>query len=358
MDPKVTLTRLRFPSAVLVLTSIAVLCAHKSSPCDSLAELEQLPIQYDGLELRVEAVKDTFIIGEPITVEILLINASNHEVFDPCILSAAVGGLALYAYNSDTSVVRMENSFSGSLAPVPDSRLLPGCCIGTVVIIGGCDMLAVWGLRGPSEIPIQYFDRTGLHRLLATFYHVAERDSARRPVRAGRVRAAVDSFFVREPAGWNAAVYRMMGDDLLCRLPLDQDHMAYDEEAKVQQDGTIQGLYHLDSASVYAPYIWARYAHNLVRLHRGQEVGFDKAMQVLKRLVRNFPGHRLSQEAEFEIAEYTCKSGRNAAAREIFDMLLEKYPTNGRANQTCALERPHVRLREDLTIRTVCRTTP
>lgn len=314
-----------------------------------MAELEQLPLEYDGLELRAEAVKDTFLVGEPIMVEILLINVSDQEVLDPCILSAAVGPLALYAFDSDTSVVRMEPSFSGSLAPIPDSRLLPGCCTGTVVIIGGCDLLDVWGLRGPSEIPGRYFDRTGVHRLLATFYHVAEWDSARHPVRQGRVRAVVDSFCIREPDGWNTAVQRMMGDDLLCRPP---------EGAEEEQERTIQDLYLLDSTSVYAPYIWARYARNLVRLHGGQQESYDKASDVLKRLVKNFPGHRLSREAEFEIAEYTCKSGRNAAAREMFDMLSEKYPANGRANQTCALEQPHVTLRDDMTVGAVCRTNP
>jgi hypothetical protein len=300
----------------------------------TMTELAELPREARGLRLHVRAVKDTFLLGEPVMIEVFLYNAGSDTVRDPCMFHSYDSWLTFYALRSDSEAIRIRQSISHTALPPPPLVIPPRRCVGTVLIFGSSDLFFPSTGRGPSEYFSQPFREVGSHEFVATYHRDPDKENEGLHHKARHIVSNPDSFFVAEPSGWNRTVYEAIGDTLFnpFTAPWSEDWE--------KDPGFWEDLCDWDSTSVYAPWLRAGRARcafetGWAARSRSGQADFKQTVEILNELVERYPLHRFSQEAEFSIAAMICLSGRGSEAKEQFDRLRRRYPENVRAYETC-----------------------
>lgn len=279
------------------------------------ADIWELPREIDGLTMKVDVLEDSTLVGEPILVEISLINSGNEVILDPCMLNPESEFLSLYAVQTDTTVLLLEPRARETLVRADFLEIGPGVEVTSLVLLGAKGVVYGGQTRGGSEIPHQYFTSPGRYEVLATYTRVplGYFDGEGPPL--GRIASEVASFEVVEPMGEDKELYDTLGDAL-------SDLMKWKE---------MKGLYLEDPDSPYAPYMMAKYANGLALTGKRVGAGGDFATTVLEDLIRLYPHHRLSEDMGFDIVTHMIYEGEVAEGRKRLDALLEKYPSNVRA---------------------------
>jgi hypothetical protein len=260
----------------------------------TMSELAELPREAHGLRLHVRAVKDTFLLGEPIMIEVLLHNASRDTVLDRCMLSPIYGPLNIYAVRSDSDAVRLNPELQGDAWPQLPLKIPPDRCVGTVVIFGSYSLIRNEPIRAAGEYRAQPFSEPGTHRFLATYYPKSGEDATDAPTKGQYVVSNLDSFSVVGPSGWDQTVYEAVGDTLLSLLRDRPGRRSMAGAAWVRDTAFWEDLCRMDSTSVYAPWLWAAYARSIAVAGGSDSTRFISTSRVLEEMVERFPAHRLS----------------------------------------------------------------
>jgi hypothetical protein len=353
--------RIALPLVPLVLLPLVLLVSLEPVSADmpgfTKSELAELPRTIDGLTLHIRAAKDTLLLGEPITIEVFFHNAGIDTVRDPCKFHPYDWSLTFHAIRSDSEVVRIPQEIHRTGSAMPLLAIPPGKCAGTVLIFGSRGLITLSTARGPAEYPTQHFGEIGTHRIAATYYKDLDKGDRIYRLLEPCIVSNQDSFFVAEPTGWNKTVFEAIGDTLFSpkgRQDIEMPLPAWEWE---KDPAFWERLCLFDSTSVYAPWVWAGRARCAFKRGREDSSRYEAAIGIMNELVRRFPGHRFSQEAEFNIAAILCFSGQTHKAAQRLDRLRRRYPVNVRAYETCGQD-GQWGLRKDLTVSGTCEETP
>jgi hypothetical protein len=316
-----------------------------NSPCtegisrlgDDAAGFSGLPTEVGGLTLGLSAVRDTFLLGEPVVLEVFLNNRGHQDIKDPCYLNPTYGFLDLYVLCEDSKAMRLDSAGDATVGVIRDLILPPGSVVGTLVSVGSKHLLVTDGTRGPGEFQRNHFRLPGRYSVFAV-YHLPEADKRPSPevANARSIRSEVINFDVIEPTGTDLAVYDALKDDVLIRGPIE----------------VLEQALHLGTRSPYGPFVEALCARRPIRGKvRRESSDYVEAANLLREVVGRHRGLRLAQEWEFDIADFLCLADRNQEARALYDSLSVKYPQNVRSYQTCRMDRPQLTVYENVTVR-------
>ena len=328
-------TKRPLSAVILLLFLFAGTALSRTTPVD-FSTLDDLPGDAHGLTVRVRAEKDTFLLGEPVALEVFLHNRGTDTLHDYCMLNPHYGDIQIYAIRGASTAVRFEPEMRGEAGGARASYLAipPGRCVGSLIVFGTKGLLTASSARGPYEFKTHHFREVGRHRVLATYRRRPARDEGGRPPVSHVIVSTEDSFFVAEPEGWDKSIFEAIGEDIFRVDVRGRREKPGGAKAIAESQRFLHRICLADSASVYAPWLRAAYARGYILGWPGVS-GYGPATVVLEEMVERFPEHRLSQEMEFRIGRLLCAGGLHADARAFLNRLLLKYPANVRAYHTC-----------------------
>jgi hypothetical protein len=298
-----------------------------------VAEFLSMPRQVKGLCLDLEVVQDTTLIGEPVMMEVSLRNVSTKDERDQCWLNPEYDLLTIYALQTDSTAFQLEPRWHVSSMSTRFLTLPPGAHVGSITLVG-CESVIMGGsARGGAEVPYMYFNKPGRYKIFATYLRSEGDDEYEEMNERHWILSNTDSFQVEPPVGADATLLE-------------------DVEAGVLIWGSTEDLEEIcleHPASRYRPYLQAKYANSMIVRSPTRPKDYSGAFGALRDLVTAYPGHRLVEEAEFDMAFDYCMAGDFVEANRLLDHLLEEHPDNARAYEVC--EGQQINLRLDSTVK-------